>query len=82
MSTTDELTALEAKITAAQADKAKAEGALSTLMAQAEKEFGVTTLEEAEAAEKELSESVADLSAKYDEAVTKLKADYQEAVAG
>ena len=80
MSTTDELAALEAKITAAQAEVSKNEGALAQLMAQGEKEHGVKSLEEAQAKEKELSESVADLSAKYDAAVAKLKADYQEAV--
>ena len=80
VSNIDDLTTLETRITAANAEASKAEGAIAQLQAQGEKEFGVKTLEEAKALEAELTETVADLGKKYDDAVAKLKADFAEAV--
>ena len=81
MSNVDELNQLESKITAAKAEVSKAEGAIAQLEAQAEKEFGVKTLEEAKALEASLEAEVAELSKKFEEALAKLKSDYSEALA-
>ena len=80
VSNIDDLTTLETRITAANAEASKAEGAIAQLEAQGEKEFGVKTLEEAKALEAELTETVADLGKKYDDQVARLKADFAEAV--
>jgi predicted nucleic acid-binding Zn-ribbon protein len=81
MSNVDELNRLETFITAAKAEVSKAEGAIAQLEAQAEKEFGVKSLEEAKALEESLEDEVAELSKKFEDALAKLKADYAGATA-
>lgn len=81
MSNVDELTQLESKITAAKAEVSKAEGAIAQLEAQAEKDFGVTSLEALKELEVSLEAEVLELRKKYEDALAKLKADYSEAVA-
>lgn len=75
-----ELEALEAQIAKGKDDYAKAQGALSQIQAQAEKEFGVKTIEEARTKEAEISEQAATLGRKLDDDFQKLKADVELAV--
>lgn len=77
-----ELDALEAQIAKGKDEHAKAQGALSQIQAQAEKEFGVQSIEEARAKEAEISEQAAQLSRKLDDDYQKLKADVELAVQG
>ena len=57
-----QLDALEQSISKAKTDLARAEGTLEATVAQASKEFGVSTPEEAEKLEAELSQQVAEYS--------------------
>lgn len=75
-----ELEALEAQIARGKDEYSKAQGALDQIQAQAKKEFGVETIEEAQAKEAEISEQAANLSRKLDDDFQKLKADVELAV--
>lgn len=75
-----QLEAIEAKITAAKAEVAKAQGSQETLKAQLLKEHGVETIEEAEALEAKLSEQVKELTARVDEDFAALQVVLAEAV--
>lgn len=75
-----ELEALEAQIAKGKDEHSKAQGALDQIQAQAKKEFGVETIEEAQAKEAEISEQAATLSRKLDDDFQKLKADVELAV--
>ena len=75
-----QLEAIEAKITAAKAEVAKAQGSQETLKAQLLKEHGVETIEEAEALEAKLSEQVKELTARVDEDFAALQVALAEAV--
>ena len=77
-----ELTALESQIAKGKDEHSKAQGALDQIQAQAKKEFGVKTIEEAQAKEAEISEQAANLSRKLDDDFQTLKADVELAVGG
>lgn len=77
-----ELEALESQIAKGKDEHSKAQGALDQIQAQAEKEFGVKTIEEAQAKEAEISEQAATLGRKLDDDFQKLKADVELAVGG
>ena len=75
-----QLDTLEQNIAKAKTDLARAEGTLEATVAQASKEFGVSTPEEAEKLEAELSQQVAEYSRQLDAGILELRADYEKAV--
>ena len=75
-----QLDALEQSISKAKTDLARAEGTLEATVAQASKEFGVSTPEEAEKLEADLTAQAQDLAAKVDESFAALQVAYAEAV--
>ena len=75
-----QLEAIETRIATAKAEVAKAQGSQETLKAQLAKDFGVSTIEEAEAKEAELAEQVKTLSARVDEDFAALQVALAEAV--
>ena len=77
-----ELEDIESKIAKAKDEHSKAQGARDQIQAQAEKEFGVKTIEEATAKESEISGQAAQLSRKLDDDFQLLKADVELAVGG
>lgn len=77
-----DLEALESQIAKGKEEHSKAQGALEQTQAQAEKEFGVQSIEEAEAKETEIAEQASQLSRKLDDDYQKLKADVELAVQG
>lgn len=77
-----DLEALESQIAKGKDEHSKAQGALDQIQAQAEKEFGVKTIEGAQAKEAEISEQAATLGRKLDDDFQKLKADVELAVGG
>jgi outer membrane murein-binding lipoprotein Lpp len=77
-----QIEALESKIAKAKEESSRAQGSLDQIQAQAEKEFGVKTIEEATAKEAEISEQVATLSKKLDTDYQLLLADVELAVGG
>lgn len=77
-----QIEALETKIAKAKEEHSRAQGSLDQIQAQAEKEFGVKTIEEATAKEAEISEQVSTLSKKLDTDYQLLKADVELAVGG
>ena len=75
-----QLDALEQSISKAKTDLARAEGTLEATVVQASKEFGVSTPEEADKLEAELSQQVAEYSRQLDAGILELRADYEKAV--
>jgi hypothetical protein len=74
------LEALERNIADAKAAESRAQGTLDALTAQAQRDFGITTIEEATALEGELAEQVRSLGQKADDELALLQAAYSEAV--
>ena len=74
------LEALERNIADAKAAESRAQGTLDALTAQAQRDFNITTIEEATALEGELAEQVRSLGQKADDELALLQAAYSEAV--
>lgn len=75
-----QLEALEAGIAKAKADESRAQGTLEALISQAERDFGINSIEEATALEAELAEQVQSLGRRADDEFASLQAAYAEAV--
>lgn len=72
-----DLEALESKIQSAKEDQTRAKGALEQIIPQAQKEFGVSTVEEAKAKEEALLEEAAELGRKIDAGYAEIVADME-----
>lgn len=75
-----QLEALESRIKAASEDQTRAKGALEQIIPQAQKEFGVSTVEEAKAKEAALLEEAAELDRKIDASYAEILSDMDRAV--
>lgn len=72
-----QLEALESKIQSAKEDQTRAKGALEQIIPQAQKEFGVSTVEEARAKEEALLEEAAELGNKIDASYAEIVAEME-----
>jgi malate synthase len=74
-----QLESLEARIKSASEDQTRAKGALEQIIPQAQKEFGVSTVEEARAKEEALLNEAAELDRKIDASYAEIVAEMDRA---
>lgn len=74
-----DLETLEARIKSASEDQTRAKGALEQIIPQAQKEFGVSTVEEARAKEAALLEEAVELDRKIDASYAEIVAEMDRA---
>lgn len=75
-----QLETLERQIADAKAAESRAQGTLDALTTQAQRDFGINSIEEATALEAELAEQVRSLGQRADDEFAGLQAAYAEAV--
>lgn len=74
-----QLETLEARIKSASEEQTRAKGALEQIIPQAQKDFGVSTVEEARAKEAALLEEAAELDRKIDQSYAEIVAEMERA---